>query len=525
ETVAQKSEADEASENGEEMEATDESEMTDESEVLDVTLVSTTDRRISYDDLKYLLAADSTVTMMGYANDPKYVSLMKGLESILNGYQDSSTAVIDANENKFLRWLPYDGNVALGVTKTDDETKSEDERFGYYCLLSEGSYENKNEGPISLLMKDEEGVGAFAEDTVTVLVSDFQEQGSSLYKIGQDIRKKCVANLGSEEDYAAAVLAFDFYYNGTSYVMNPDNPSESIRAEFDGSDTKPLYVLITGQKDGVRDYLIKVSKYLDTAGIAFAQVDNLKAVDDPEIQVEVTAGEYADKQEIKELIRSKDRDRKAELEEYVQTHITRLEECGLEEAKKRTDAEVGSGALTYKGISLKINSSYKGFWNWTAAYAEQLQGMQEMLPTTTTCTGFQVYQDVDGTWMEIPALKWPELFDITATDGNLKVRCLGGKSEIKLKKKNLKVVFHMLQSVEKEVTYPDWIREKDFSLSGAGNTDDPKLWNQKTMDLDLFCRSILDMKTTDTVIHCSINKAQDVEVIFCNVDSWKKPEA
>lgn len=498
----------------------------DVSDTTDSTPVTATDKSVSLDDLNFLLAPDTTITMMGYASDPNYVSMMKGLESILNDYKKHSTTVIDANADEFLRWFPYDGNVALGVTKTDDESKPDHERFGYYCLREEGTYEDENAGPISLLLEDEKGVGAFGTDNVTVLVSDLQEQGSSLYKIGTDIRKKCIQNLGNEENYAAAVLAFDFLYNGASYVMDPEHPSESIRADFDGvKDTKPLYVLIAGQKEGVRDYLIKVSKYLDTAGIPFEQVDNLKAADDPEIQVEVAAGAYADKEEINELIHSSGKEKKAILEEYLLTHITRLEECSLDDAKKHTKAEVASGTLLYKGVTQKINSSYKGFWNWTATFEELQQGMQEMLPTTTTCTGIQVYQDVDGTWTEVPALKWPELFDIIAEDGKLQVRCLGSKAGVKLKKKNLKVVFHMKQSVDKEVAYPDWIREKDFSLSGAGSTEDPKLWNQKTLDLDLFCRSILDMKTTDTIIPCSIEKEQDVEVIFFKVDSWKKLEA
>lgn len=186
-------------------------------------------------DIHFLFAPDNTKSMEGYSVDPLYVSLMKGLENILGTYKNSSIATLMGDDNRHLRWFPYSGKVALGVTSTDKS-------YTYYC--SGGSYESSYAGPMNLLLEDTNKVGAFSDDTVTTLVTDLHEQGGTLYEIGNDIRKACISSLGNEREYGIVVFCFQFYFDGTSYILDPNDMAHSIPAEFDGTiDKRPLYAV------------------------------------------------------------------------------------------------------------------------------------------------------------------------------------------------------------------------------------------------------------------------------------------
>lgn len=469
---------------------------------------------LSYDlsKIRYLFAADNTASMMGYHIDNKFVTLMKGIENTNNSYANSSITTVMGNDKGYYKWFPYDGKVAVGVTRTDKNS------YPYYCIGK--SYESKYMGPVSLLLDDENNVGAFAANTVTTIVTDLHEQGGSLYTIGTDIRKKCIENLGNEDEFAIAIFYFDFYYDGTSWIVDPRDPSKSISAIFDGSsDKRPLYVIMAGQKEGVYDFVNILKKWLKQNDLSYEMVDNLKVIEDSNAQIELFAGESAVASDINELIKSNSDSKEEELEEYVNSHITRLIECDEEQIVNFTSSEIDSDSLCYMESKLEINSSYKGYWNWIGKYATEIKNDATEIPYTVACNGVKIYQDLNGTWKQLSEKEWKKMFNVLAADGIIRISCISENPEVKFKKQNFKFIFDMEKSIEKKISYPSWIKKQDFSLSGVEDNPDEKLWHQKTMDLDFFCRSLLSLSTTETTIDCGISHSDSIEIVLFNVSN------
>lgn len=468
---------------------------------------------LSYDlsGIHFLFAPDNTKSMMGYSADPLYVSLMKGLENILGTYKNSSIATLMGDDNKHLRWFPYSGKVALGVTSTDMS-------YTYYC--AGGSYESSYAGPMNLLLEDTNKVGAFSDDTVTTLVTDLHEQGGTLYEIGNDIRKACINSLSDEKEYGIAVFCFQFYFNGTSYIVDPDDMAHSISAEFDGTtDKRPLYVIMAGQKEGVYDYSTKLKSWLKQNNTSYEYIDNLRAIEDPDVHLEWNEASSADQKQIKDIIKSKNDNNETELEDYLKTHITRLTECPSEEVNTYTATEFSDQALVYVNASLEINNKFKGFWNWTHQYVSEMESAYNNVPYVTACDSVQVFTEENSDWIELSPKDWMKLFEIDTENGTLRVTSLGKQSVEFYRKKNYKFVFHMKQTLNKIETYPSWIGSQDMELSGILLSSEEKEWHKKTRDLDLFCRSLLAMTTAEDSINCGIEHTQDLEVVILNVSN------
>ena len=496
-------------------EATDASDIPDKEELSEVTTgtVDTPGIDLSYDlsGIHFLWAPDNTKSMMGYSADPLYVAMMKGMENILGTYKNSSIATLMGDDNRHLRWFPYSGKVALGVTSTDKS-------YTYYC--SGGSYESVYAGPIHLLLEDENKVGAFSADTVTTLVTDLHEQGGTLYELGNDIRKACINSLGDEKEYGIAVFCFQFFFDGNSYIVNPNDMAHSISAKFDGTtDKRPVYVIMAGQKEGVYDYSTKLKSWMRQNSISFEYIDNLRAIEDPDVHLAWDEAPSANQKQIKDIIKSKSDNTESELDDYLKTHITRLEECPREKVNAYTSTDISDQTLFYVNASMEINTKYKGFWNWTHHYIPEMESVYNKVPYVTICDSVQVFAEDNSNWVELSPKDWMKLFEISTENGALRVTSLGKHSSEFYKKKNFRFVFHMKQTLNKIETYPSWINSQDMELSGILISSDEKEWHKKTRDLDLFCRSLLAMTTTEDSIDCGIEHTQDLEVVILNVSN------
>lgn len=452
---------------------------------------------IDYKNIRILFAVDNTKSMKGYAADPQYINLLKILERHLSDFQKKETILVpttskDSKEKKeYLKWQEYNydekGLVGVSAVKTESD---------FYC---KGEYENQNNGPIHLLLKDEYAVGAFSENTVNVLVTDFHEQGGALYSLGEEIRKTCEENLGPKSDYAAAILAFNFAFKGYAYITDPEDPTHSLKKKMEPpKDTKPLYVVIAGQADGVRHYCDFLRQDLAEENIVYHQIDNIERFNESDSILNLVPERKAVQQDFS------DENKKDKLLTIAQKHLVGL--MPLDPVQNGFSEE---NTLVYAmdndSVSLpEFRNLFDGFANWICSYEFEDTGSDftkyAVMVTKSPPYEVEFFNPDQKCWEAFTETSCaPQNFplEITANENLLRIT-MGGKSliadddRVYLNKCDLKITFHVECVLQRLDSSTEWI--DNYDLNYDPSIPEEELFT-KTLDLSTFCRGLLGIKT------------------------------
>lgn len=469
-----------------------------------------------YSNMNILLAVDNTRSMKGYAKDQNYINLLKILEKNLSDYQKKITVLApasEANSKKYLKWQDYDydknGNVSSNAI---------DSNSSFYC---KGEYENVHKGPIHLLFDDEKEVGAFAANTVNVLVTDFHEQGGSLHTLGEDIRKKCVENLGDASEYAAAILAFDFAFGGEAYIIDPENPTNSIETIMDAEkDTKPLYVVIAGQADGVKHYCELVVQCLADEKIVHDQIDNLESLGESDSVLGLVPERKAVQQDFSN---AENREQVLAIAREYLVGLKPYDPAGSKYPESTLLYDMDPNSVSVPGSA----NLFEGFANWICRF--ELKDTGSALTTyAVQDISYEVFLEDESQegWKLLTEESWKGKtppFEIVAEEDFLSVTMCGkalgtDEDRMYLNNCNIKMIFRVNCALQRLDSSLEWIERYDLHNYSKIPKNE---WPTRTLDLGDFCRGLLGIRTAELMREYENPLHQETfEVVFMEMKNF-----
>ncbi|MDR1896430.1 MAG: hypothetical protein LBR10_06535 [Prevotellaceae bacterium] len=143
------------------------------------------------------------------------------------------------------------------------------DKESFYTAILGGSFENRI-GPLTMLYQE----NRIDSSQLTVVVSDLQEQGLNNTKLTARIRE----NLLRDINCGAAVIAFKLPFWGTNWKPNPERMGEEMQDIVSG-DRLPLYLIVTGPKNHLNNFLKNFIKNGEGRGIEYHILSTIGAGD------------------------------------------------------------------------------------------------------------------------------------------------------------------------------------------------------------------------------------------------------
>lgn len=467
---------------------------------------------------------DNTLSQVGYAQTKD--NKMQPSEEFVQFYRTVTKLSVGANYRPRYWILQPDTKGFLKWTATP-QLKPESRSF----YTSKGRFEYGEMGPLAMIYNSD----LIDVHNVTVVVTDLEEQGLNVTLLADIIRDKLL----KIDDYAAALIAVKLPFNGANYRPDPANLNSMIATHYNGE--KPLYAIISGQREAVKLFIRRFSKQMEKYSIRWEKITTTQKGQHPPLDIfkDITVPDSAAKQDWSALTRSKKNikdtgqqepnlskrvitaaDRIWNMQERTKAmvnHLLLAENGELKQIDKRLDVRLFEYGRT-------MPRKQKENWLWR---------LNINFPLPDECTLGEIETQIQNyRYLTAPASAEPsaapewkrnDLFisrdletfqlELLSTADTVQVAVLPKHPEGALE--SSVVCFDLVVKIKQEIEIPQWVSEfDDASFSNPAKNQD------KTLNFGNFINNLLKGETSGDVAY-SNDELLRLPVVLFNMPSIK----
>ena len=461
---------------------------------------------------------DNTLSQVGYAQNKDHK--MQPSEQFVQFYRTVTKHSVGANYRPRYWMLQPNDRSFLKWTETP-QLKPESRSF----YTSKGTFEYGEMGPLAMIYNSD----LINVHNLTVVVTDLEEQGLNVTLLADIIRDKLL----KIDDYAAALIAVKLPFNGTNYRPDPANLNSMIATTYNGM--KPLYAIVSGQREAVKLFIRRFSKQIEKYPIVWEKITTTQKGQHPPLDIskDITIPESAAKKDWSTFIRNKKdlRDSADKEQNRSERFITAADRIWNLQDKtramvnhllladngelKQIDKRLGVRIFEYERV---MPRKQKGNWLWrlnvnftlpSECAVEELETEIQNYRYLTAST----QNDAAG----LPVWKRNDLF-ISRDLETIQSAQLSNPDSVQIAvlPKNAEgtlespvVCFDIVVKIKQEIEIPQWVSEfDDASFSNPAKNQD------KTLNFGNFINNLLKGEATGDVAYSNDELLRMPVVLF-----------
>ena len=443
---------------------------------------------------------DNTLSQVGYAQNKD--NKMQPSEQFVQFYRTITKLSVGANYRPRYWILQPNTKNFLKWTETP-QLKPESRSF----YTGKGTFEYGEMGPLAMIYNSD----LINVHNLTVVITDLEEQGLNVTLLADIIRDKLL----KIDDYAAALIAVKLPFNGANYRPDPANLNSMIATQYHG--LKPLYAIVSGQREAVKLFIRRFSKQIEKYPIAWEKITTTQKGQRPPLNSakDITAPDSATKKDWSALIRGKKSIKDTALPEQSRAERSITAQDRIWNLQDRTKAMVNHLLLADGGAFKQIDKrlgvrifeydremprKQKENWLWRlninfslpkdCAIEEletQIQNYRYLTaPASAESAGLPEWKRNDlFTGRDLEAVQPVQLPDSDTVQVAVIPKDAEGAVESPV------ICFDIVVKMKQEIEIPQWVNEFDDAYFR-----DPKKNQDKTLNFGNFINNLLKGETS-----------------------------